>query len=159
MTEGIVPCPLPRAVFWKPATSPSSCPYPSCFEGGAVAIYQLSPRPPYDACDRNYHFIRRFASVQANLSAALQLFFVFVACRRPPLIVIAVTLPPFRPNVRGAYQKNRYGKRENPYTRLRERKTRIIRTIHRDPSCVFFPLCFRFLLIKLKGNSDIFQPV
>jgi len=79
-------------------------------------------------------------------------FFVFVACRRPPLIVIAVTLLPFRPNVHGAYHKNHYGKRENPYTRLRERKTRIIRTIHRDP-LHFFSFLFSF---SSYGDTKIF---
>lgn len=75
------------------------------------------PRPLYDACDRNYHFIRRFASVRANLSMSFRLSFFWSSTYRHPFfafIVIAGTPVPVSAWTLGAYSRGR----ENPHKSL-----------------------------------------
>lgn len=98
------------------------------------------PGPPCNACDRNYHFIRRFASVRANLSASLRLPFCvrrLIAAPFFAFIVIAGTpvYPSLYPNTT-AYRKNRTRGKESSYKKslyMQDRKRESLARTRRDP--------------------------
>lgn len=100
--------------------------------------YPVLPTP-IRACDRNYHFIRRFASVQANLSASLRLGFFFPFVDLSPLFssapfaFIVITGPTIAARIAA-----RQGRRSPYEGHNRRQETRIIHTtraFHREPRC------------------------
>jgi len=92
-------------------------------------------RSPATVCDRNYHFIRRFASVQANLSPALRPFFFSLESTDFPRARALPSPPPLSPC------PGRQGSlRKRPTSRGPRRETRITRAARADAIVRYRPL-------------------
>lgn len=123
--------------------------------------------PPYNECDRNYHFIRRFASVPGKFIGVPSAFlFVFVDLSPPPLIsllshLIADTSLPIPVRALGAYRRNRTWGKENPYKAApcrTENTNRSHDLSQRSPAAFISLFSLRWheniLLARRTGNPD-----